>query len=465
MPHFLSASPDANLFPLPWGVPLSEWPQDLLVPLPRGISRHVVRFIRVGTSVYAAKELIEHAALHEYRMLQDLHRLDTPAVEPVAVVTDRLDATRTPLDPILLTRHLEFSLPYRSLFYSGVRQETVSRLLDALVVLLVRLHLAGVLWGDVSLSNVLFRRDAGEFAAYLVDAETGELHDQLSNGQRRHDLDIATTNLFGEFCDLESGRLLDASLDPATLVAQINDRYHALWDELTGAEEFAGADLHRIENRVRRLNTLGFDVAELEVTTAPDGSTIRIQPKVVDAGHHSRRLLRLTGLDVEENQARRLLNDLDTYRWRTDQQHVDEAVVAHQWLRDSFEGVVRAIPPELTGKRDPAQIFHEVLDYRWFASQRVDHEVPLTDAVQGYINDILRALPDEAISAELPLVAGPGLDLTGPDEPTDADEEEAPYDPWEAGASDPDTELLPDFLDIAALRRKAAEKDASGGHA
>jgi len=461
VPHFLSASPDANLIPLPWGVPLADWPQDLLVPLPRGLSRHVVRFIRVGTSVYAAKELIEHAALHEYRMLQDLHRLDTPAVEPVAVVTDRTNAAGASLDPILLTRHLEFSLPYRSLFYSGVRQETVSRLLDALVVLLVRLHLAGVLWGDVSLSNVLFRRDAGEFAAYLVDAETGELHERLSNGQRRHDLDIATTNLFGEFCDLESGRLLDASLDPAALVAQINERYDALWDELTGVEVFGGDELHRIERRVRRLNTLGFDVAELEVTTAPDGSSIRIQPKVVDAGHHSRRLLRLTGLDVEENQARRLLNDLDTYRWRTNQQHVGEAIVAHQWLRDSFESVVRAIPPELTGKRDPAQIYHEVLDYRWYASQRVDHEVPLHEAVQGYINDILRALPDEAMSAELPSVAGHGrAGLGGPDEPTEPDEEEAPYDPWEAGASDPDTELLPDFLDIAALRRKAAKKDA-----
>ena len=181
MPRFLSVNPDARLIPLPWHAPLAEWPTHHLVALPRGISRHVVRFIRVGDEVYAAKEVLEAAAVHEYRMLTDLHRLNTPAVEPTGVVTGRVDADGRPLDPILLTRHLQFSLPYRSLFSTGVRRETVSRLLDAMVVLLARLHLIGFLWGDVSLSNILFRRDAGEFAAYLVDAETAELHERLSD--------------------------------------------------------------------------------------------------------------------------------------------------------------------------------------------------------------------------------------------------------------------------------------------
>ena len=203
-----------------------------------------------------------------------------------------------------------------------------------MVVLLARLHLIGFLWGDVSLSNTLFRRDAGAFAAYLVDAETGELHDQLTNGQREHDLTIARTNLYGEFCDLEAGGLLDEALDPLVLVETIENRYRELWAELTGVEEFDTGEMHRIESRVRRLNALGFDVAELDITTDFAGSTVRIQPKVVDAGHHPRRLIRLTGLDTEENQARRLLNDLDYYRARTDQQGADESIVAHQWLTD-----------------------------------------------------------------------------------------------------------------------------------
>ena len=222
MPRFLAAQPVTQLISLPWATPLEEWPEDNLVALPRGISRHVVRFVRCGNDVFAVKEVLEHLARHEYRLLRDLTRLDVPSVEATGVVTDRVDAaTGEPLDPILITRHLQFSLPYRSLFSRGVRQDTVNRLVDAMVVLLARLHLIGFLWGDVSLSNTLFRRDAGAFAAYLVDAETGELHDQLTNGQREHDLTIARTNLFGEFSDLEAGGLLDEALDPLVLVETI----------------------------------------------------------------------------------------------------------------------------------------------------------------------------------------------------------------------------------------------------
>lgn len=119
MPRILSAKPDSRLIPLPWQTPLAQWPEDHLVALPRGISRHVVRFIKVGNDVYAAKEVIETAAVHEYRMLQDLAREDTPAVEPLAVITDRRSVDGEPLDPVLITRHLDFSLPYRSLFSQG----------------------------------------------------------------------------------------------------------------------------------------------------------------------------------------------------------------------------------------------------------------------------------------------------------------------------------------------------------
>ncbi|MFZ2623799.1 MAG: DUF4032 domain-containing protein [Propionibacterium sp.] len=459
MPRFLSAKPDARLIPLPWDTPLSEWPAQHLVALPRGISRHVVRFITVGDGVFAAKEVNQELALREYRLLHDLMRLDTPAVEAVAVVSGRIDKHGDPLDSVLLTKHLDFSLPYRSLFSPGVRHDTVIRLLDAMVVLLARLHLLGFMWGDVSLSNILFRRDAGSFAAYLVDAETGELHDRLSDGQRAHDLDIARVNIFGDFCDLEAGGLLDESLDPLNLVDTIDARYHELWNELTGIEEFSGSELYRIESRVRRLNALGFDIAELDIQTSPDGQRITIQPKVVDAGHHSRRLMRLTGLDTEENQARRLLNDLDTYRARTNQQNVDEAVVAHEWLTDCFEPVVNMVPPDLADKRDPAQVYHEVLDYRWYMSQREKREVPLTEAMRGYIKDVLRNLPDEVMSkaALVQVQEGDTRQLANPYDPSmgfAGDEDEEPvHDPWEDAAQDVDAASL-DHFDIDALRAK-----------
>ena len=406
MPRFLSTRPDASLIPLPWSTPLEDWPERYLVALPQGLSRHVVRFIGVGDAIYAAKEVSERLAAREYHMLGELARLGQPAVEPVGIVSDRRDRRGRPLDPILLTRHLQFALPYRALFTPGIRRTTVLRLLDALVILVVRLHLAGLLWGDITLSNVLFRRDAETFSAYLVDAETAELHERLTTGQREFDVSNGQINIYGDLLDLQAGGFIAESIDPHELIEIIGTRYHELWDELTAVEEFPGDELGRIESRVRRLNALGFDVVELDIQTSPDGDRVTLRPGVVDAGHHARRLMQLTGLDTEENQARRLLSDLASYRARTGQQRVDEAVVAHQWLTRSFEPIIAAIPANLHGKRDDAQLYHELLDYRWFQSQHEHRDVPLKDALPGYIKDVLRRLPDEVMPAIEPVVEG-----------------------------------------------------------
>jgi hypothetical protein len=311
------------------------------------------------------------------------------------VVSGRVDDTGHPLDPALVTRHLQFSLPYRALFSSTLRADTAKRLLDALAALLVRLHTAGFYWGDCSFSNTLFRRDAGAFAAYLVDAETGELHGSLSEGQRTYDVDLARTNIAGELLDLDAGGLLHSSIDPVEIADLVVERYQDLWRELLGAETFDTGERYRIDQRIRRLNDLGFDIDELAMSTDLDGTTIQIQPKVVDAGHHSRRLLRLTGLDVEENQARRLLNDLDAYRAAKDVQGESEEIVAHRWVDEAFEPVVRAVPKDMRGKLEPAEIFHEVLEHRWFLSEREGRDVGLMPAARSYVADVLSHKPDE----------------------------------------------------------------------
>ena len=393
--RILAVPAERELLDLPWETPLEDWPPDVLVALPRGISRHTVRFVRISRHVYAVKELPEHLAIREYRMLRDLQRIDVPAVAAAGVIAGRTSRDGEPLESALLTRHLQFALPYRALFSRTLRHETTVRLVDALVALLVRLHLTGFFWGDCSLSNVLFRRDAGSFAAYLVDAETGTTHEHLSRGQREYDIDLARTNIFGELSDLADGGLLDESIDPLAIADLVVTRYTSLWAELTDAEEFDGTQMYRVDARIRRLNDLGFDVAELDIVTDVDGRTVRIEPKVVDPGHHTRRLLRLTGLDVEENQARRLLNDLDAYRAYTDQQGEDEEIVAHEWVTDIFEPVVRAVPRELRGKLEPAEVFHEVLLHRWYLSERAGRDVGIQPAVVSYVHDVLPAKPDE----------------------------------------------------------------------
>jgi len=391
-----AADPDPSLLDLPWNIPLEEWPADRLAALPRGISRHIVRFVRLSGGVIAIKEIGETVAHREYELLRQLGRIGgVPCVEPVGVITGRTSDDGEPLEAVLITRHLQFSLPYRALFSQELRPETATRLIDALAVLLVRLHLVGFYWGDVSLSNTLFRRDADRFAAYLVDAETGDLHARLTDGQRTYDVDLARTNIIGEMMDLIAGEYMDEDTDIVAIGDALVQRYTELWGALTDEETFGAADRWRVAARVERLNALGFDVGELEMTTDVDGTKVHIQPKVVEAGHHSRRLLRLTGLDVQDNQARRLLNDLDEYRAASDRQHEEEQFVAHDWVTQIFEPTVRAVPRDMRGKLEAAQMFHEILDHRWYISEKQGRDVPMPEAVASYVSTVLAHRRDE----------------------------------------------------------------------
>ena len=400
--NITAAIVDPALLDLPWSIPLETWPEETIAALPKGISRHLVRFVNLSGYVVAIKETSAELAKREYDLLRTLQRLDIPCVDPLAVITNRSTDAGEPLESVLVTRHLRFSLPYRALYSQSLRPETATRLVDALAVLLVRLHIVGFFWGDVSLSNTLFRRDAGAFAAYLVDAETGQLYDKLSNGQRENDLEIARINIAGELLDLQAGGRLEAEIDPGAISDGIVSQYRMLWKERTGTEEFDQSERWRINSRVERLNDLGFDIEELAIKTDDTGTQVRIQPKVVDAGHHSRRLLRLTGLDAQENQARRLLNDLDSYAASFGKKDMDEEAIAHEWASRVFEPVIRAIPRELKGKLEPAEIFHQLLDHRWYLSQNEGRDIPLAEAMSSYVDDILRHRRDEATMIDPP---------------------------------------------------------------
>jgi hypothetical protein len=400
--HIVANRPDPALLRLPWDEPLADWDDEFVVPLPRGLSRHVVRIVRLGERTYAVKETNEDIAFREYRALRDLQRLGLPAVRAQGVVTGRVDDAGEELPACLLTEHLRFSLPYRSLFSHGLQADNVPSLIDALVVLLVRLHLADFYWGDVSLSNVLFRRDAGGFAAYLVDAETGEFRPHLSPQLREYDVTVGCENVFAELLDLQAGEAIGEDFDVWQVAEQINDRYHALWEELTAEEEFHADEMWRIEQRIERLNDLGFDVDELDIVTDFDGDRMRIAPKVVELGHHQRELQALTGMYAEDAQARRLLNDLASYIAHYDLGREDRAVAANRWLTKIYEPIMAMVPEDQRGKLEGPELFHEILVHRWYLSERAGHEVNIFDTARDYIDTVLTARPEEAVATPDP---------------------------------------------------------------
>jgi tRNA A-37 threonylcarbamoyl transferase component Bud32 len=391
------AQSSTGLLSLPWREPIEEWHDDRLVELrQRGISRHIVRFVAEAGQVYALKELDERLARKEYRLLRQLRELEIPAVEVLGVVVDRPAG----LDAVLVTQFLDHSVSYRALFANPRGGQPTDKLLDALVELLARLHLAGFYWGDCSLSNTLFRLDAGALAAYLVDAETSEIYPNLSAGQRGYDVELAAERVGGELFDLQAGDLLPDSIDPVEVAEEIPRRYEALWSELTREDTVLPSEQRfRIAERLRRLNELGFDVDdELELVDAGEGNKLRLRTRVAEPGHHRRLLFTRTGLIAQENQARRLLNDIASFRShleRASGKPVPEAVAANRWLTEVYDPVVSAIPAALRGRLDEVEIFHEILEHRWFLSEAAGRDIGTTAARNDYFARVLPKVPDD----------------------------------------------------------------------
>jgi hypothetical protein len=378
---------------LPWEDPLAKWKSERFVEAARGIHRHVVRFVDYDGALYALKELPPRLAAREYKLLRELAEVGLPAIEPVGVVTTRSNSE----EAVLITRYLEYSLPYRLVMQRTVLPAPMDLLLDAFAELLLRLHVTGFYWGDCSLSNTLFRRDAGVLAAYFLDAETAEHHESLSDGQRLYDLEIARENVAGELMDLAAELEREGQRDPFELADEVVGHYERLWTQLTAEEIFGAGEQFRLQERLRELNDLGFDVEEIELLRTEEGFHLTLHSQVVEPGHHRRRLLRLTGLLAQENQARRLLADIEAFREElvaSGRPPISESALAGLWLTEVFEPAIAAIPKDLWGKREAAELYHELLEHRWYLSEQAGREVSRDDAVVSYVK-VLREQPDE----------------------------------------------------------------------
>ena len=401
---------------LPWDTPMAAWDTPRLVDVPAGIHRHVVKFVSYDNVMYVVKELPRRYAEREYRFLRHLAEEGVPVVDVVGVVIERHDPSGAPLDSALITRHLEFSLPYRMLFQRQDHRGLREPMLDALVDLLVRIHLVGFFWGDCSLSNTLFRRDAGRLAAYVVDTETGEMNAELTRGQREYDIELAVERCAGELFDLQAAGILSPDVDPADLGDELRSRYTTLWDELTREETFAPGERYRIDQRLRRINELGYDVEELELIGEDGAQRLKLRTAVVEPGRYRRQLRQLTGLDVQDNQARRLLNDMSAYRaWieRRDARTYPEQVAAYKWLDEVFEPTVSVVPDHLHGRREPAELFHEILEHWYYMSTVEGHDMDLSAAARSYVDNVLSHVPEERALVDVEDDPGPVDPLTG----------------------------------------------------
>lgn len=406
---------------LPWQLPLAEWEgkSPRLVQVPRGLSRHEVLFVSYGKVIYALKELPPRVGQREYEVLRGLEERGLPAVVAVGLVKTRTSAESadTEESSVLITRFLEGSLPYRTLFMNQGLERYRERLLDAMASLLVRLHLGGFYWGDCSLSNTLFRRDAGELQAYAVDAETSELHDKLSEGKRLHDLDIMEENIAGGLADLEAMVPLPPVLDVFETGPNIRKRYERLWEEINKELPIAPQESYRIHERIRALNDLGFSVGEVDLVASGESDHLRMRTIVTDRDYHRHQLHNLTGIVAEEKQATLLLNEIQELKAtlaRELNRSTPVSTAAFRWLEERFNPTIQKLQP-VKGGADLSELYCQVLEHKWFLSERAKKDVGLQKAIDDYVE--LRKRQKEPSVATL-LLGGPASpSLPRPAEP------------------------------------------------
>ncbi|MCB0949036.1 MAG: DUF4032 domain-containing protein [Mycobacterium sp.] len=410
-PQLRLRSPRPGLLALPWDRALADWmaPEVSLRHFPVGPSRHLVKFVESDGELWALKELPARLAAREYDVLTRLEVMALNAVRPAGLVLQPDFDTA-----ILLTRYLTGSWQYRRLFMRlpPDAPKHRARLLDAMATLLVELHRHGVFWGDCSLANTLFSRDGQVLQAFLVDAETSEIHPQLSRGQRTHDVDITVENVAAGLLDV-AARLEKPELGPGFIeeALSIRERYERLWELLHSEPTFGFADRYRVESVIRKLNELGFAVDEVSLQpvgedTVRAADQVRLHVVVGDRRYHATQLQRLTGLDVGEGQARILLGDLQAFQrqLRHEAGHdVDDHTAGQLWVREVAAPAMNRAHSATGGTGTAIQAYCDLLEVRWLLSERAGRDVGTEAALQALAGQVV---PPES-AAQLVVVETP----------------------------------------------------------
>jgi hypothetical protein len=372
---------------LPWDLPLEHWHEKLALEdnLPRGISRHPVVFLRYQGNNFAFKELPPDIAETEYDNLVKMKNSRLPVVNPVGFAKIDHQEYQT---SVLISSFLDRSIPYHTIFAMEHMTRYRRHLLNAMASLMVELHLAGIFWGDCSLSNTLFRRDAGELQAYLVDAETSLVFNhELAPVYRYDDLKIMKVNL-----ERDISEQLENQIQPANGQINISDyiltQYQKLWDEITGDILIRPGENYKVQERIRAINSMGFSVGSIELVNTEGGENLRLHVVVTDRNYHRDELLQQTGLHAEEMQARQLINELYEMKamlsWNG-QRNISLEDAARYWYENLYQPTMKKLEPYITVKQDPVEIYCQILENKWYLSEQARHDVGHAHATEDYI--------------------------------------------------------------------------------
>jgi len=374
-----------NFLDLPWEVAVDEWSSDRLVEMPTGIHRHPVVFVAYDEGVYVIKELPKAVSEREYEVLGTLETRTHRSAVPVALVNRGWLEADSEQSGAVITEYVKHTFPYRRLVSGLGFGPRRNKLLDSVAGLLVELHLAGCFWGDCSLSNLLYRYDAGAIEAVMIDAETSTIRNELSDGQRNEDLEIMKENLAGEMADIAALNGFDLDSADLDIGTDIEKRYLDLWEELRKDLVIVRDEGYRIRERIARLNDLGFSVHDVELEASGNTNLVKMTAHVGSRTFNSDRLRELTGLLASENQAKILLGDLSYFLAKSGGvTSTEKSVGVFKWLTTAFEPTVGRIADVWSGD-DPVQGYCDFLNHRMKLASERKKDVPDSQAFDSWL--------------------------------------------------------------------------------
>ena len=353
---------------LPWNLPISDWHSHGVntLNIKRGISRHVVIFVKTGRFSFGIKEISEDISRkeidnYEQLLLKGIHTL-IPAgfvvreEQPIAIETPIGIQYEDNFIAHTVTVLVNNVLPDSLLYSRNFRKENRQKIWDAIVQLFIQLHINGVYWGDASLANTLIKFDKREvpfiglqtiLRAYLSDAETVEIRPKLSRSLREADL-----NFFFES--------MDWIHEDLRLSGMIRENSGTEDDKLYIKERYT--QLYRVERKKKKFEQqTSFNIDKFLGSIS--------NPSYVD----------------------QFLKHIEEHKWYMSEKLGDDVTLAaatRDWYETIFVPICTLFRTEhivdLFKGKTAAELYIEIMNNKYYLSQRAGNDVGMIAAMHDY---------------------------------------------------------------------------------
>ena len=360
----------------PWTKEIETWEGYRFVERRKGESRHTLFFLRTDKGDVVIKRTSSESAEKEYYTYNKLISMGIPTIMPIGFAKKHKDGVE---EGYLLTLYEKGSLPESHLMRLLKSEQYRDLVWNSIIALLVVMHLKGIFWGDPSLDNILVKFYKTKVEALLVDTETVQLYDYISEEKEKEDLERMFESLFAySFVNDEfDERLFEKRKQ------YIEKRYNKLKKILNDELNIEKEDYFKLVKRVDDLFLLGY-------TVKPEGFSpklkVMFKPVTPRKGWFVQMLEDMLGVSFTPEQSKKIFKEILQYRYRMSKSRKTEMKLgdaARDWYQHRFLPA-RRVFKQYFPDENPVKIYLEILTHKWFLSEKAGKGVGIVEAAKDY---------------------------------------------------------------------------------